>query len=427
MGKTVLSKPAWRSRLVSRKALGLNSSLQFLFFFFNGGGSMSNRAKFLLARSAILPANQKFNSAKLLFKLGAVVVTAAFLLIIALSTLCRHFEHGKPALVDREFSSIGNFKPSTFVHSNSERINLVTEQAEQNSEAVAQNVEQQLWPDFGAYNETYGGLQAYWGEPVSGLPDCWSVAIAMFACGIFGLLQISKVQQSLRFIRRRIAFQLGFTSRGGSGAFRNRRKGQISYLTKHFFDQQLVRVALCLIMIAPVAAAFCLSQPTQAVQSAQSISKEQEQVVASWPLWSFNQSKYSDFWADWQASPYGNASAAAHASRVNWSGVFLHVATVLWSILTEWRLVVPVLIVLLFFRSARQAKVSGRRGDLKQNLFQLSQYFLPIVHKFVPAFHRAIPGKQSLQPMAITPILQISGKQQRFAQWKIKLKQRALD
>lgn len=300
----MLSKLAWRSRLVSRTALGLNSSLQFLFFFFNGGGSMSNRAKFLLARSAHQPKNQKPNS---------------------------------------------------------------------------------------------------------------------------GLLQISKVQQSLRFIRRRIAFQLGFTSRGGSAAFRNRRKGQISYLTKHFFDQQLVRVALCLIMIAPVAAAFCLSQPTQAVQSAQSISKEHEQVVASWPLWSFNQSKYSDFWADWQASPYGNASAAAHASRVNWPGVFLHVATVLWAILTEWRLVVPLLIVLLFFRSARQAKVSGRRADLKQNLFQLSQYFLPIVHKFVPVFHRAIPGKQSLQPMASAPVLQISGKQQRFAQWKIKLKQRALD
>jgi hypothetical protein len=79
---------------------------------------------------------------------------------------------------------------------------------------------------------------------------------------------MSKVQQSLRFIRRRIAFQLGFTSRGGSAGFRNRRKGQISYLTKHFFDQQLVRVALCLIMIAPLPLFFVFSQPAQPTQSA---------------------------------------------------------------------------------------------------------------------------------------------------------------
>jgi hypothetical protein len=406
--------------------------LQLLFFFFNGGGSMSNRAKFLLARSANLPANQKSSPNRAVFKYAVGAITAAYLCVVAIPVifLSENFTYREegaisPTPIIEHVTSVPKFVPSKALE-----VNLVTEQAEQNSEAVAQNVEQQLWPDLGAYSETYQGLSAFGRESFISVPGCWSIlqfATAIFACGIFGLLQISKVQQSLRFIRRRIAFQLGFTSRGGSGAFRNRRKGQISYLTKHFFDQQLVRVALCLIMIAPVAAAFCLSQPTQAVQSAQSISKEQEQVIASWPLWSINQSKYSDFWADWQASPYGNASAAAYAARVNWSGVFLHVATVLWSILTEWRLVVPLLIVLLFFRSARQAKVSGRRGDLKQNLFQLSQYFLPIVHKFVPAFHRAIPGKQSLQPMATTPILQISGKQQRFAQWKIKLKQRALD
>ncbi|MBP9093993.1 hypothetical protein KBI23_23425 [bacterium] len=44
--------------------------------------------------------------------------------------------------------------------------NLVTQQAEQNTEAVAQNVEQQLWPDFGAYNDTYQGIAAFWGDDI---------------------------------------------------------------------------------------------------------------------------------------------------------------------------------------------------------------------------------------------------------------------
>jgi hypothetical protein len=39
--------------------------------------------------------------------------------------------------------------------------NLVQQQAEQNTIAVAQNVEQQLWPDFGAYNDTYDGLSSF--------------------------------------------------------------------------------------------------------------------------------------------------------------------------------------------------------------------------------------------------------------------------
>jgi hypothetical protein len=43
---------------------------------------------------------------------------------------------------------------------------LVQEQAEQNALAVAQNVEQQLWPDFGAYNDTYDGMAAFWGEDI---------------------------------------------------------------------------------------------------------------------------------------------------------------------------------------------------------------------------------------------------------------------
>ena len=322
---------------------------------------MSNRAKFLLARSTHLPASKKSNLARPVFKYAVgAIVTAAYLCVVAIPVIL-------------------------------------------------------LYVNFG-------------GEPFISVPDCWSIlriTTSMFACAIFAVLQISKVQQSLRFIRRRIAFQLGFTSRGGSAAFRNRRKGQISYLTKHFFDQQLVRVAICLIMIAPVAAAFCLSQPTQAVQSVQSLSKEQEQVATSWPLWSFNPSKYSDYLADWQASPYGDASAAAHVARVDWSRVFLHVASVLWAIFTEWRLVVPMVLLLLFFRSARQAKVTGRRPNLKHNLRQLSQYFLPVTQRSVPAISQSVSGKQSLRQVA-TPVLQISGKQQRFAKWKIKLKQRAL-
>lgn len=43
---------------------------------------------------------------------------------------------------------------------------LVQQQAEQDIPAVAQNVEQKLWPDFGAYNDTYEGLR-HFGEMTS--------------------------------------------------------------------------------------------------------------------------------------------------------------------------------------------------------------------------------------------------------------------
>lgn len=43
---------------------------------------------------------------------------------------------------------------------------LVQQQAEQDIPAVAQNVEQKLWPDFGAYNDTYEGLSAFWGDDI---------------------------------------------------------------------------------------------------------------------------------------------------------------------------------------------------------------------------------------------------------------------
>lgn len=387
---------------------------------------MSNRAKFLVPYSAQLPANQKSKSGMRLFQVVlGVLIAGAYLCVVAVPVilLLADFSSREVRVTAPEPAIKSIPVPVKFVPSKTKSVNLVTEQADQNSEAVAQIVEQQLWPDFGDYYESYGGLQVYWGDdssdPSNIFSACWSVlqvATAIFACGIFALLQMSKVQQSLRFIRRRIAFQLGFTSRGGSAAFRNRRKGQISYLTKHFFDRQLVRVALCLLMITPVAAVFCLSESARPMQSA---IDQQSLASTNWLPWSVTQYKYSDFVGDWQTSPYGNASAAAHLAQVDWPGVFLHVASVLWAIFTEWRLVVPMVLVLLLLRSARQAKVTGQRSNLKQNLRQLSQYFVPVVHRFLPA-------KQTVRQVASAPVLRISGKQQRFAQWKIKIKQRAV-
>ncbi len=389
---------------------------------------MSNRAKFLVPYSAQLPANQKSKSGIRLFQVVfGVLIAGAYLCVVAVPVILLYANFNyKDVPITRSEPAVKSIPEHVkFVPSQAKIVNLVTEQAEQNREAVAQNVEQQLWPDFASYNETYQGTHCYWSEPVIRLHDCWSilqVATAIFAGGIFALLQMSKVQQSLRFIRRRIAFQLGFTSRGGSAAFRRGRKGQISYLTKHFFDRQLVRVALCLIMIAPVATVFCLSESARPMQSA---INEQSLASTNWLNWRINQSKYSDFVGDWQASPYGNASAAAHLAHVDWSRVCLHVASVLWAILTEWRLVVPMVLILLFFRSARQAKLTGQRSNLKQNLRQLSQYFLPVAQRSLPAVSRSVSGKQSVRQVAM-PILIISGKQQRFAQWKMKIKQRAL-
>lgn len=40
---------------------------------------------------------------------------------------------------------------------------LVQEQAEQECDAVAQNVEAKVWPAFGEYSETYEGLQTFGG------------------------------------------------------------------------------------------------------------------------------------------------------------------------------------------------------------------------------------------------------------------------
>lgn len=43
---------------------------------------------------------------------------------------------------------------------------LVQQQAEQDIPCVSQNVEQRLWPDFAAYNDTYEGLSAFGGEDI---------------------------------------------------------------------------------------------------------------------------------------------------------------------------------------------------------------------------------------------------------------------
>ena len=47
-----------------------------------------------------------------------------------------------------------------------EMTTLVQQQAEQNTQSVAQNVESKLWPEFGSYNETYEGLSAFWGDDI---------------------------------------------------------------------------------------------------------------------------------------------------------------------------------------------------------------------------------------------------------------------
>lgn len=44
--------------------------------------------------------------------------------------------------------------------------NLVTQQAEQNSEAVAQSLEPRLWPDFNSYNDTYQGTSSFGGRDI---------------------------------------------------------------------------------------------------------------------------------------------------------------------------------------------------------------------------------------------------------------------
>lgn len=55
---------------------------------------------------------------------------------------------------------------SRYIYDQPGQTTLVREQAEQNTDAVAQNVEAKLWPAFGSYNETYEGLAAFWGDDI---------------------------------------------------------------------------------------------------------------------------------------------------------------------------------------------------------------------------------------------------------------------
>lgn len=55
---------------------------------------------------------------------------------------------------------------SRYIYDQPGQTTLVREQAEQNTDAVAQNVEAKLWPAFGSYNDTYEGLAAFWGDDI---------------------------------------------------------------------------------------------------------------------------------------------------------------------------------------------------------------------------------------------------------------------
>lgn len=60
----------------------------------------------------------------------------------------------------------GTDQTARYVYDSAGQTTLVQEQAEQSTDAVAQNVEAKLWPAFGSYNETYEGLAAFWGDDI---------------------------------------------------------------------------------------------------------------------------------------------------------------------------------------------------------------------------------------------------------------------
>lgn len=60
----------------------------------------------------------------------------------------------------------GTDPTNQYMYNQKAQTTLVQEQAEQNTRAVAQNVEEKLWPAFGAYNDTYAGLSAFWGDDI---------------------------------------------------------------------------------------------------------------------------------------------------------------------------------------------------------------------------------------------------------------------
>ena len=91
--------------------------------------------------------------------------------------------------------------------------NLVTQQGEQNSEAVAQNIEQQFWPEFGAYNETDDGLTAFWSDDIIAnffanigqLVGKWIGDFLSHWRGIFGLPALFVLDSYRRSLFRRPA------------------------------------------------------------------------------------------------------------------------------------------------------------------------------------------------------------------------------
>ncbi len=93
--------------------------------------------------------------------------------------------------------------------------NLVTQQAEQNSEAVAQNIEQQFWPEFGAYNDTYEGLSSFGGDDIVSnffayiwqLVAKWIGDFLSHWRGIFGLPALFALDSYRRSLFRRPAWK----------------------------------------------------------------------------------------------------------------------------------------------------------------------------------------------------------------------------
>jgi len=86
-------------------------------------------------------------------------------------------------------ASTQNTVPDPYYNA-SQYTTLVDQQAEQNTTAVAQNVEQQLWPDFGAYNETYDNLSSFGGPA-----DDDYVGIAASVLGSLGDLVFQQLKR----------------------------------------------------------------------------------------------------------------------------------------------------------------------------------------------------------------------------------------
>lgn len=93
--------------------------------------------------------------------------------------------------------------------------NLVTQQAEQNSEAVAQNLDPELWPDFNSYNDTYQGTSSFGGDDIISnffanigqLVEKWIGDFLSHWRGIFGLPALFALDSYRRSLFRRPAWK----------------------------------------------------------------------------------------------------------------------------------------------------------------------------------------------------------------------------